>query len=324
MVVSRSAPGRAENRAIVLSRALVGVASRVSTPLAARAAERIFSTPPRSRRSRGQAVLAGGRPFRRWVEGRPIAAWRWGDGPVVLLVHGWGGRAAQMTSFVAPLLDQGLSVVAFDGPGHGRSGRGMSSAPEIARALRAVAESTPGVHAIVAHSLGAAATAIALRWGLRVNRIALLAPMMDPVGRIGELVGLLRVPEAVAAAMRSRSERRIRVAWDELDRAALVGSIAAPTLVVHDRDDTEVPAKDGAAVARSIAGARLVETTGLGHNRILRHPRVTEAVTDFVAEGRLDACRCGAPRPTGASCEACDLEWELFDPGERRRRGLPA
>jgi len=291
----------------------VGVLSRVSTPLAAWAVERLISTPPRPRRSRGRTVLAAARPFRRWVDGRPLAAWLWGEGPAVLLVHGWGGQAAEMTSFVTPLLERGLSVVAFDGPGHGPSGRGLSSAPELARALRIVAEAVPPVHGIVAHSLGATATALAMRSGLRASRVALVAPMMDPVGRLGDLMVHLRLPEAVRAAARRRSERRIRAAWDDLRAARLIGSVKVPALVAHDRDDAEVPHREGESIARALTGATFVETAGLGHNRIVRDPAVVDKVVAFLAEGAVDACRCGAPRRVGPSCEGCHLEWDLFD-----------
>jgi hypothetical protein len=92
--------------------------------LAAAVAERMFFTPPPPRRSRGNAMLVGGRPFRIAFEGSRVAGWRWGSGPAVVLLHGWGGHSGQLTSFVAPFLSRGLSVVAMDSPGHGRSSRG--------------------------------------------------------------------------------------------------------------------------------------------------------------------------------------------------------
>ena len=49
------------------------------------------------------------------------AVWDWGEGPTVLLVHGWNGAAAQLAGYVQPLVDAGYHVVAFDQPGHGHS-----------------------------------------------------------------------------------------------------------------------------------------------------------------------------------------------------------
>ncbi len=49
------------------------------------------------------------------------------------------------------------------------------------------------------------------------------------------------------------------------------------TLVLHDEQDREVPHAEGAAVALAWPNARLVSTTGLGHQRILADPGVVAA-----------------------------------------------
>jgi hypothetical protein len=58
------------------------------------------------------AVLAGGNSFRIPFAGGELAVTTWGQGPGVLLMHGWGGARAQMTGFVEPLLVAGYRVVA--------------------------------------------------------------------------------------------------------------------------------------------------------------------------------------------------------------------
>jgi pimeloyl-ACP methyl ester carboxylesterase len=314
-------PGQTQKSTIVRIGALragLNLLGRLSVPLAAVVLERLLSTPPRRRRPRGSGPLSTGRRFPVEVDGRSVAAWGWGDGgPAVLLVHGWGGQAAQMTSFVAPLVDRGFRVVVFDGPGHGRSGRGMSSAPELARASLAVAATVRPLHAVVAHSLGAAATVIALKGGLATRRVAFVAPMMDPVGRLGEIASLLGIQRAVAARMRARSERRIGVDWDDLRWPALAADIGVPALVVHDRNDAEVPVSHGRSIAAHWSEARFVETAGLGHNRVLRSAAVIDEVVAFVTRG-VERCPCGAPKGPQEVCEGCGLQQELFDRESRR------
>lgn len=58
-------------------------------------------------------------------DGVPIRYIRVGDGAPVLLIHGFGGRLEfwQMTGVVAALKDAGFSAVAYDGRGHGESGK---------------------------------------------------------------------------------------------------------------------------------------------------------------------------------------------------------
>src|SRR5437016_5869213 len=118
--------------------------------LAARLAGWLFTTPSRPRRPALEVELlatARARPMQ--VGARRIETWMWGTGPNVLLVHGWGGRGAQLGALVGPLVARGFSVVTFDAPGHGASDEGMVTIPEITRAIRAVAESRGPLAAIV-------------------------------------------------------------------------------------------------------------------------------------------------------------------------------
>jgi hypothetical protein len=57
-------------------------------------------------------------------------------------------------------------------------------------------------------------------------------------------------------------------------------------LVLHDRDDKEVPLRAGREIARAWPGAELFVTNGLGHQRILRDPRAMEMVVGFVDANR--------------------------------------
>jgi len=144
------------------------------------------------------------------------------------------------------------------------------------------------------------------------------------VARFGRQLGL---SAAVMAEMRRHSEKRIQARWDDLPLVPLRGlSNAPPLLVVHDRDDREVRFADGAAIAAAWPGARLLETGGLGHQRVLRDPAVVAAVAAFLAgdETETEAADevCAHGRATRHSpCEACLLEHELFEPARRRAAG---
>jgi pimeloyl-ACP methyl ester carboxylesterase len=298
-----------------LARLFLVPLSHLAPGVAARLAERLFFTPPRPRRSRGAPQLETGVPFRLEVEGRRIQAWRWGarGRPAVVLVHGWGGQAAQLSSFVPALLARGFAVVGFDAPGHGRSGGGRSSAPELARTLLALAQRIGAVHGIVAHSLGGAAVTLALRDGLAAERVVFIAPAAVPPEWVSVFAARLGLTPVVVSGMRRLSERRIGLAWSELHVPALARGQRAALLVLHDRDDLEVPFQDGDRIARAWPGARLEATAGLGHNRILRDAGVVARAAEHLSEG-MAGCRCG----DGAElpCQAC-LERSLFDREER-------
>jgi pimeloyl-ACP methyl ester carboxylesterase len=298
----------------------MGLLAAVSPVLAARWAEALFFTPPRPRKSRADLPPGGERLDVRSRFGR-LAVWSWGSGPLVYLVHGWGGRAEQLGAFVAPLVSRGFRVAAVDGPAHGASSGRRSSGPEIGRALADVVAQLGTAQGVVAHSLGAAAVAFAWREGLPVGRLAFIGPPADPltwVARFGRQLGL---GPAVMAEMRRHSEQRIQASWDDLPLVPMRGPAAAPPLlVVHDRDDREVPSTDGAAIAAAWPGARLLETGGLGHRRVLRDPAVVASVAAFLAgdaAAPAEEERCAHGRGVRSGCEACRLEHELFVPARR-------
>ena len=65
--------------------------------------------------------------------------------------------------------------------------------------------------------------------------------------------------------------------------ARIAPRLRAGALVIHDRQDTQVPWQQGAALAQHWPGARLLTTRGLGHGRILEDDQVARAAVDFIA-----------------------------------------
>ncbi len=283
-----AADTRRPARSPLLPRLALHAVARVRPSLAAAAAARLFlRTPPRREPSdREREVLAAGE---RWhlalPDGGRVAAWTWGGGPAVLLVHGWGRPAGQLHAFVEPLARAGFRVTAFDAPGHGLSSGREASIPAFARTLGRVAAEGGPVHAVVAHSMGGAATSLAVAQGLAAGRAAFLGPPADARTWLEAFRRALDLSPRLGAEVQREVERRAGAPVDLLHIGALGPRMRLPLLVVHDREDAEVPWSDGAAVAAAVPGARLVTTEGLGHRRILRDPAVVGEVVRFVSGG---------------------------------------
>jgi pimeloyl-ACP methyl ester carboxylesterase len=282
-----------------LTRAALQTAYVVSEDLGTTLAERLFTTPRRhARPERERAVLATARELTievtlrapRWNGARTqVAAWKWGQGPIVLLVHGWEGRGSQLGSFVEPLVAAGMSVVAFDAPGHGDSPENRLYLTDLADTVADVAHAIGPVHAIVAHSFGAAAVLLAhARAGLAADRNVMLAPNVlidDAVRRFAHLVGL---DDRDRAALEQRLADQSGVGIEALALDRLAGTRDDALLVFHDHDDREVLFEHGDQLARTWPQAELRTTEGLGHRRILRDPEVLAATVAFVRQG-IDA-----------------------------------
>jgi pimeloyl-ACP methyl ester carboxylesterase len=87
--------------------------------------------------------------------------------------------------------------------------------------------------------------------------------------------------------------RQLAAAMAADDRTAALGSVRAPTLVVHGDADRIVDVSGGEATAAAIPGARLLRIPGLGHEL---PPGVWGLLADAIA---ANAARAGAPSPAG-------------------------
>jgi pimeloyl-ACP methyl ester carboxylesterase len=275
---------RAPARVLAL-RAVFRTVGNVAPEVAARWAETIFCTPPRHEpRTADEAFLATGRQFTVTSDDQKLAAWEWGSGRTVVLVHGWGSRAGRFSVMGRGLLESGFHVVAYDGPAHGRSNGRLASLVEFARALRSVADRVGPVHGIVGHSLGGAAAVLALRDGLAAERVVLLAAPADVTRFSTAFADHLRIPAEARTAMRRNLEIRLNARWDELRLPTIVRGLRAHALLVHDQSDPDVPFHHAQEIVAAWPGARIVPTEGLGHRAILRDAAVVRSAAAFLAE----------------------------------------
>src|SRR5438128_6726232 len=207
-------------------------ATRLLSPdLAGAWAERLFLTPPTPEHPVASALdLIDARSSILQHKGRHVVTWRWGsrDAPAVLLVHGWGGNAAQMRAFVFPLLSAGLRVVAYDQPAHGVSEGRLTGLPDFADVLAEVAWHHGDVRAVIGHSLGATAAAMAHAWNKTdVGKFVLVSPPSDMLGYSRRFARWHWMPEPLRRSMQAAIEERYGVRWEELELARVAPRLSA-------------------------------------------------------------------------------------------------
>ena len=217
------------------------------------------------------------------LEGKRLVAWSWGEGPTVLLVHGWEGRGSQMAAFAAPLAEAGFRAVAFDAPGHGASSGRTSSLPEFAAAVIAVADRFGPVHGAIGHSFGASSTGWALKLGLEVERLVYVAAAYEMTEYVRYFTDLLGLTGRSHEVMVELMERRTGAPWSQAAFSTTIAADDTPLLIVHDHEDRELPLRDAHAIAAKWPDSRVLETRGLGHNRLLRDSIIVQRVVAFLA-----------------------------------------
>ena len=81
-----------------------------------------------------------------------LAATAWGEGPIVLLAHGWESRRTHWSAFVGPLVEAGFRPLAVDAPAHGDSPGQTANVLEYGLALVQVGRQVGPVAGVVGHS----------------------------------------------------------------------------------------------------------------------------------------------------------------------------
>lgn len=256
--------------------ATVQTLGRVRPQLARGALEALWFTPWTVGRERPLPEGAERRTWRR--SGYALAGWEMGEGPTVLLVHGWGGNATNLAEVGAALARAGRHVIAVDLPAHGRSPGRQTNLVEMAGALGALGRLVGPVDSLVAHSMGSAAAIQAIEDGLQVQRLVLLAPPAALAHAMASFQRQAKLPPAIAAALVELVEQRFgRTVWEDLSIERLGQGLQVETLVVYDHDDPQVPVEQACAVAEALDAEQLA-TFGLGHSRMLIDEDVVRAV----------------------------------------------
>jgi pimeloyl-ACP methyl ester carboxylesterase len=271
-------------------RTLYRSADVIAPGLAGRLARDLWFTVPPTLAA--TPLPSGAALFSVTVHGAQVRGHVFGEGPVVYLVHGWGGRGSQLAAFVEPLVATGHRVVMFDAPSHGDSDPGVAGprrthGVELGQALDAVFARFGPAEAVVAHSLGAVSTYLALRFGwLGTGRLVLVAPMVDAASLFDQFQAALGFGSRTRRAFDRKVDEFVGIPVAEFDAIVQASYVdPVPTLVVHDRADRQTPYADAVRLVGTLPDARLVTTEQLGHRRILRDPAVVAEVVDFVRSG---------------------------------------
>lgn len=211
-----------------------------------------------------------------------VAVFTAGSGKTILLVHGWGERAAGLGAFIEPLIGAGYRVLGIDLPAHGDSPGSRTNLIRAGSVVREIAEGVDAA-AVIGHSMGGNCVLWALRHGLELQRVALLAPNVDLWGATEEFQRLAELPERTMRGLRRAIEWRFgKNVWLELDGVELARGLEVPGLVVHDPADPQVPYEGSERLVSVWPNAKLVTTEGLDHGKVTRDAGVVRVVVDFL------------------------------------------
>lgn len=269
------------------------------------------------------------------VGGLGVAYERAGQGPPLVLLHGYVGDGPSTWRRQLDALSADFTVIAWDAPGAGRSDdppetfgtagyadclAGFLTALGVERAhvaglsfggtlALALAERHPGrVRSLVllsayagwGGSLAPEEVARRLDQALELSRLPperVLAQLLPSMFRPGTAADDV-APFATALAAFHPSGLRALARASAEDLRGGLPDVTVPTLVVHGTEDERAPGPVAEELHRSIAGSQLLHLDGVGHLCTVEAPvAVNEAMRTFLR--RVDRTRQqhGPPEP---------------------------
>ena len=207
-----------------------------------------------------------------------VAAWRLGEGPAVILAHGWSSDNFSWNHVIAALAARGTAVVAVDLPGHGLSGNAHCTRRSAGRALVEVAATLGPIRALAGHSFGGPVVGLALSEGLQVDRVAFMAPAQPRSVRWLRFAADKGVAPEIAACALDIAESE----GEMFDMSIPGPHMRAHALFVHSKDDAAVPYQSTQDLNMAWPGSEILLIDNLDHEMILQDDIIVNRVADFL------------------------------------------
>lgn len=245
---------------------------------------KLFFSPPRYPiPDHEQDIIRQAKRFTVLLPTQSVKCYSWGEGPAVLFVHGWAGRASQFKTFITSFTQSGYQVISFDAPAHGLTKGKQTTIIEFKDVILEL-EKKFKIQGIVAHSLGGGASLFALSEGLKVNKLITIATPTIADEILNEFASRINASYQAINYFKKQMVMMFNRQFHEVMSDHFVTRLKHPIdwLIIHDEDDKEVSLKNADRLHEVYPSSKIIKTSGLGHGRILRDEKVIQECLKFI------------------------------------------
>lgn len=200
----------------------------------------------------------------------------------ILLVHGWSGRGTQLVKIADEMLKLGYTTISFDAPAHGKSPGKTSNMTEFIASILELEKNFGPFEFAIGHSLGGMSILNSIKRGLKVKKAVIIGSGDIVEDIMDDFVEKLGMNIAISKKMKASFEKKIGETMDSFSAYVAAKEVSIPVLVLHDKDDEDVPVKAAYHINENLKESELVITEGLGHRKILGDAKVIKKITDFL------------------------------------------
>lgn len=202
----------------------------------------------------------------------------------ILLSHGWSGRGTHLFKIAEELLKAGFSTLSFDAPAHGKSPGRTTIMSEFVETILEMEKQFGPFEAAVGHSLGGMSLLNATQKGLAIHSLVIIGSGNIVQDILDDFVKKLELNPNTSTKMRLYFEKKYKVEMDDYSAYRAAMEVSIPVLVIHDKNDFEVPVEAANHIHKHLKSGKLFLTEGLGHRKILGNAEVIEKVIEFVQQ----------------------------------------
>ncbi|MEX2596673.1 MAG: alpha/beta hydrolase [Salibacteraceae bacterium] len=251
--------------------------------LAARLAVFLFLTPVRFGFTPAEKeVLKEFRQGFKSINGKRIAFYEVGEGPTLLLLHGWSGRGMQFRVLAQSLAASGFHCVLIDAPGHGRSDGKQTNLFEFSEVFNVFIAEADNLKAVIGHSLGAASISYAIANGTQVPAFITLGAPVIAQDILDTFTNTLNASKRVQKGIRKKAVAHFGETFQGVAMETTFRKVQCPVLSLHGANDHDVDLSHLDKLKSINPQIDALVFSETGHRRILRDERVVEAIIDWL------------------------------------------
>ncbi len=202
------------------------------------------------------------------IEEHQIQSYQWkGNGPTVLLIHGWESNAHRWRNLIQKLQEYKFNIIAFDAPAHGHSSGKYLHVPLYSISTRYMMDKHKPT-AIVAHSVGGMTTLFDHYKNPEssVEKIVTIGAPSEFSAFMDHYQQLIKFNDKVRKAMDIHLKSWLGFHFHEFSSLRFVANNTKQGMLFHDTEDKQVAYAASQSVHKHWKGSQLVTTTGLGHS----------------------------------------------------------
>lgn len=269
--------------AIRAVRLYIKVLTKISKKRGTKLVTKLFLTPQRKNLRPDQLdyYKSGQRDFIKF-NGKDVFVFTKGEGPRIMLAHGWGSNSYIFRYLIDELVETGYSVVTVDYPAHGQSNGNQTTLPETSELVKLMSDTYGPFKAMIGYSFGGPTTLRSMELGAKTENLVLLSaptkidsifnPFFDLLDISSQLQELF-----IQALVTQTGIDRKRISPEDMDFDRSIR-----TLIIHDRTDEIISVSDATDFDQDLENSKLILTENLGHRGVPRNEATIHQIVDFI------------------------------------------